>query len=171
MLKVHLNFLAEVSERLKIHTVVVLLAVGFGSPSLWLTLIVLGLLSWMEVARIVRAEVIVIREMLYIKAATSLGLKRRRIIMGYIVPNVMGPVIVSTTLLVGTMILVEATLSFLGLGVQPPHASWGTILNQGSIDPVGSWWISTFGGLMVVVTVIGFNLLGDGLRDLLDPKS
>lgn len=151
--------------------VVVLLVVGFGSPSIWLVLVVLGLLSWMEVARIVRGEVVVIREMLYVKAATALGLTRKRIIMRYLVPNVMGPVIVSITLLVGTVILVEATLSFLGLGIQPPHASWGTILNQGRIDPVGSWWISTFGGIAVVATVTGFNLLGDGLRDLYDPES
>ncbi len=151
--------------------VVMLLAVGFGTPSIWLTLSVLGLLAWMEVARIVRGEVIVIREMLYLKAAQALGLKRSRIITGYILPNVIGSVIVSTTLLIGTMILVEASLSFLGLGVQPPNASWGTILNQGRVDPVGAWWISAFSGLMVVVTVIGFNLLGDGLRDLLDPSN
>ena len=113
----------------------------------------------------------VIKEMLYVKAATALGLKRGRIILGYVLPNVMGPVIVSTTLLIGTMILVEASLSFLGLGVQPPQASWGTILNQGRVDPVGAWWISTFGGLMVVFTVTGFNLLGDGLRDFLDPET
>ena len=149
--------------------VVVLLVVGFTTPSLWVILIVLGLLSWMEVARIVRGEVIVIREMLYIKAAVSLGLKRSRIMVGYILPNVLGSIIVSTTLLIGTMILIEASLSFLGLGIQPPHASWGTILNQGRFDPVGSWWISTFGGLIVVITVVGFNLLGDGIRDLLDP--
>jgi peptide/nickel transport system permease protein len=151
--------------------VVMLLAVGFGTPSIWLTLTVLGLLAWMEVARIVRGEVMVIREMLYLKSAQALGLKRSRIITGYILPNVIGSVIVSTTLLIGTMILVEASLSFLGLGVQPPNASWGTILNQGRVDPVGAWWISAFGGLMVVVTVIGFNLLGDGLRDLLDPNN
>lgn len=151
--------------------VVMLLAVGFGTPSIWLTLTVLGLLAWMEVARIVRGEVMVIREMLYLKAAQALGLKRSRIIMGYILPNVIGSVIVSTTLLIGTMILVEASLSFLGLGVQPPNASWGTILNQGRVDPVGAWWISAFGGLMIIITVVGFNLLGDGLRDLLDPRS
>jgi peptide/nickel transport system permease protein len=150
---------------------VVLLAVGFSAPSVTLTMLVLGLLSWMEVARIVRGEVLVIREMLYLKAAAALGLPRRRIVMKYVLPNLVSPIIVSTTLLVGTMILVEASLSFLGLGVQPPQASWGTILNQGRLDPVGAWWISTFAGLMVVLTVIGFNLLGDGLRDLLAPES
>lgn len=150
--------------------IILLLVIGFGTPSVWLTLIVLGLLSWMDVARIVRGEVIVIREMLYLKAAQALGLSRIRIITRYILPNIIGPVIISTTLLIGTMIMVEASLSFLGLGVPPPNASWGTILSQGQIDPFGTWWISTFGGIMVVITVVGFNLLGDGLRDILDPR-
>ncbi|MFQ6674937.1 MAG: ABC transporter permease [Fidelibacterota bacterium] len=150
--------------------VVVLLAVGFSTPSLGLTVVVLGLLSWMEVARIVRGEVLVVREALYVKSAIALGLSRGEIATRYVLPNVISPVIVSTALLVGTVILVEATLSFLGLGVQPPHASWGTILNQGRIDPVGSWWISTFAGLLIVMTVVGVNLLADGLREATDPR-
>ena len=149
---------------------IVLLAVGLGTPSIWLTVAVLGALSWMEVARIVRGEVILVREMNYVKAATALGLKSSAIIFRYILPNVISTIIVSTTLLIGTMILVEATLSFLGLGVQPPDASWGTIMNQGRADPLGAWWISTFAGLSIFITLIGFNLLGDGLRDILDPR-
>ena len=149
---------------------IVLLAVGLGTPSVWLTVAVLGALSWMEVARIVRGEVILVREMNYVKAATALGLKSSRIIIRYILPNIISSIIVSTTLLIGTMILVEATLSFLGLGVQPPDASWGTIMNQGRADPLGAWWISTFAGLSIIITLIGFNLLGDGLRDVLDPR-
>lgn len=149
---------------------IVLLAVGLGTPSIWLTVAVLGALSWMEVARIVRGEVILVREMNYVKAATALGLKSSAIILRYILPNVISTIIVSTTLLIGTMILVEATLSFLGLGVQPPDASWGTIMNQGRADPLGAWWISTFAGLSIIITLIGFNLLGDGLRDILDPR-
>jgi len=149
---------------------IVLLAVGLGTPSVWLTVAVLGALSWMEVARIVRGEVILVREMNYVKAATALGLKSSAIIFRYILPNIISAVIVSTTLLIGTMILVEATLSFLGLGVQPPDASWGTIMNQGRVDPLGAWWISTFAGLSIIISLIGFNLLGDGLRDVLDPR-
>lgn len=149
---------------------IVLLAVGLGTPSIWLTVAVLGALSWMEVARIVRGEVILVREMNYVKAATALGLRSSAIIFRYILPNVISTIIVSTTLLIGTMILVEATLSFLGLGVQPPDASWGTIMNQGRADPLGAWWISTFAGLSMIITLIGFNLLGDGLRDILDPR-
>lgn len=149
---------------------IVLLAVGLGTPSIWLTVAVLGAVSWMEVARIVRGEVILVREMNYVKAATALGLRSSAIIFRYILPNVISTIIVSTTLLIGTMILVEATLSFLGLGVQPPDASWGTIMNQGRADPLGAWWISTFAGLSIIITLIGFNLLGDGLRDILDPR-
>ncbi len=149
---------------------VILLVVAFSTPSIWTTMIVLGLLSWMEIARIVRGEVLVIREKLYIKAAIALNLKTQKIIGRYILPNLAGQVIVSVTLLIGTMIIVEASLSFLGLGIQPPDASWGTILNDGRADPLGTWWISVFGGLFIVITVIGFNLLGDGLRDYFDPR-
>jgi len=150
---------------------ILLLAVGFGHPSIWLTVFVLSLFSWMEIARIVRGEVLVVKEMLYVKSAIALGLSKKRILMRHIFPNVIGPIIVSSTLLIGTMILIETSLSFLGLGVQPPNASWGTILNQGRIDLFGGWWISTFTGIVIVITVVGFNLLGDGLRNLLDPKS
>lgn len=150
---------------------IVLLAVGLGYPSIWLTVIVLALFSWMKIARIVRGEVIIVKEMLYVKSAIALGLNRRRILSGYILPNIIGPIIVSSTLLIGTVLLVEASLSFLGLGAQPPTASWGTILNQGRIDLIGGWWVSTFAGIAIVITVVGFNLLGDGLRNIIDPKS
>ena len=150
---------------------ILLLVVGLGSPSIWLTATVLGALSWMEIARVVRGEVILIREMNYIKAATALGLSPMNIAMRYVLPNVSGSIIVSATLLIGTMILVEASLSYLGLGVQPPDASWGTIMNQGRIDPLGTWWISVSAGLAIILSLIGFNLLGDSLRDVLDPLS
>lgn len=150
---------------------IILLAIGFGRPSVWLMIMVLGFLSWMEIARIVRGEVLIIREMAYLKSAIALGLSQSRIIWRYILPNISGPIIVSATLLMGTMIIIEASLSFLGLGVQPPMASWGAILNQGRLDPLGAWWISTFAGLAIVITVVGINLAGDGLRDMLDPKS
>lgn len=150
---------------------ILLLAVGFGRPSIWLTVFVLSLFSWMEIARIVRGEVIIVKEMLYVKSAIALGLSKKRILMRHIFPNVIGPIIVSTTLLIGTVILIETSLSFLGLGVQPPNASWGTILNQGRIDLIGGWWISAFTGIVIVITVVGFNLLGDGLRNIFDPKN
>lgn len=150
---------------------ILLLVVGLGSPSIWLTAAVLGALSWMEIARVVRGEVVLIREMNYVKAATALGLSPLKIAMRYVLPNVSGSIIVSATLLIGTMILVEASLSYLGFGVQPPDASWGTIMNQGRIDPLGTWWISVSAGLAIILSLIGFNLLGDSLRDVLDPRS
>ena len=150
---------------------ILLLVVGLGSPSIWLTASVLGALSWMEIARVVRGEVVLIREMNYVKAATALGLSPVKIALRYVLPNVSGSIIVSATLLIGTMILVEASLSYLGFGVQPPDASWGTIMNQGRIDPLGTWWISVSSGSAIILSLIGFNLLGDSLRDVLDPRS
>ncbi|MBC8400994.1 MAG: ABC transporter permease [Candidatus Marinimicrobia bacterium] len=150
---------------------VILLAVGLSTPSVKIIILILGALSWMEIARIVRGEVIVIREMLYVKSAVALGISKRKILLEYILPNTTDVITVYATLLIGTTIIVEASLSFLGLGVQPPDASWGTIINQGRIDPVNSWWISTFAGLAIVITVIGINLLGDSLRSLLNPRT
>jgi peptide/nickel transport system permease protein len=150
---------------------VILLLVGMGYTSLGLVVTFLALFSWMEIARIVRSDVWVAKEQLYVKSAEALGLRRRRIIFRHILPNITGPLIVSTVLLISSLILIESSLSFLGLGVQPPNASWGTILNEGRVDPVGAWWISVFSGIIIVTSVIGFNLIGDGLRNILDPKT
>ena len=150
---------------------VILLAVGLSTPSVKIIILILGALSWMEIARIVRGEVVVIREMLYVKSAVALGISKRKILLEYILPNTTDVITVYATLLIGTTIIVEASLSFLGLGVQPPDASWGTIINQGRIDPINAWWISTFAGLAIVITVIGINLLGDSLRSLLNPRA
>ncbi len=150
---------------------VILLAIGLSTPSVKIIILILGALSWMEIARIVRGEVIVIREMLYVKSAVALGVGKRKLLLEYILPGAADAITVYATLLIGTTIIVEASLSFLGLGVQPPDASWGTIINQGRIDPINAWWISTFAGLAIVITVIGINLLGDSLRSLLNPRS
>ncbi len=150
---------------------IMLLVVGLGRPSLQTTIFVLVIFSWMEVARITRAEVMAVKESLYVKSAVALGLKPFRVLFSFILPNVSTPIIVSATLMIGSMILLEAGLSFLGLGVQPPTASWGTLLKQGRLDPVGAWWLSLFAGLAIVMTVIGLNLLGDGLQDYLDPRA
>jgi len=146
----------------------VLLIAGFCKSGFVTTVIVLALFSWMETARLVRSETLAIRETLYVKAATALGLNKWRIARTYIFPNLLGTVITSATLLLGTLIIIESSLSFLGLGTTEPTASWGTILSQGRIDPVGAWWIATIAGLLIVITVIGFNLLGDGLKQLHD---
>ncbi|MCK9244306.1 MAG: ABC transporter permease [Candidatus Marinimicrobia bacterium] len=146
----------------------VLLIAAICQSGFWATVIVLALFSWMETARLVRAETLTIREALYVKSATALGLNKWRIARTYIFPNLLGIVVTSFTLLIGTLIIVESGLSFLGLGTQEPAASWGTILSQGRIDPFGAWWIATIAGLLIVITVVGFNLLGDGLKQLQD---
>lgn len=142
----------------------------FEQPSILIVVTVLGLTLWPSTARIVRGEVLSLREREFIEAARALGLGRARIVLRHIIPNVMGPVIVAATLGLGNIILIEAGLSFLGLSVQPPTPSWGVIINDGRQFLLQAWWVSTFPGLAIVFTVIAFNLIGDGLRDALDPR-
>ena len=142
----------------------------FENPSFWLVVIVLGLTGWMGTSRIVRGEVLSLREREFVQAARALGFSDFRIITRHVVPNTMAPVIVSATLGIGLTILTEASLSFLGLGVQPPTPTWGNMVADGRDALTQAWWIATFPGLAIVLTVVAFNLLGDGLRDALDPR-
>jgi peptide/nickel transport system permease protein len=114
--------------------------------------------------------VLSLRERDFIHAARALGMNRSRIILRHLVPNVMAPVIVAATLGIGNTIVLEAGLSFLGLGVPPPTPSWGNMVADGRQNLIGAWWVATFPGLAIVATVLAFNLLGDGLRDALDPR-
>ena len=139
-------------------------------PSIFLVIAVLGLTLWPSTARIVRGEVLVLREREFIQAAEALGYPKRRIIMRHLIPNALAPVIVAATLGIGNTIVLEAGLSFLSLGVQPPTPSWGTMVADGRSDLLNAWWLSTFPGLAIVFTVLAFNLVGDGLRDALDPR-
>lgn len=139
-------------------------------PSIFLIIMVLGLTQWPGTTRIVRAEVLSLREREFIEAGRALGFSRARIIWRHIVPNTMAPVIVAATLGIGDTIVLEAGLSFLQLGVQPPTPSWGIMVADGRNNLLGAWWIATFPGLAIVFTVLSFNLLGDGLRDALDPR-
>ena len=148
---------------------IVVIAV-FENPSIWLVVIVLGLTGWMGTSRIVRGEVLSLREREFVQAARALGMGDLRIILRHVIPNTMAPVIVSATLGIGLTILTEASLSFLGLGVQPPTPSWGNMVSDGRDALTEAWWIATFPGLAIVLTVVAFNLLGDGLRDALDPR-
>jgi peptide/nickel transport system permease protein len=118
----------------------------------------------------VRGDVLSIREREYIQAAQALGFSRARILLRHIVPNVMGPVIVAATLGIGNTIVLEAGLSFLGLGPPPPTSTWGTMIEGGRDIMLSSWWVATFPGLAIVIVVLAFNLVGDGLRDALDPR-
>jgi peptide/nickel transport system permease protein len=150
--------------------VLLIAIIALFEPSITLVIVVLGLTLWPSTARIVRSEVLSLREREFVLAAKALGLNTPRIIFRHIVPNVMGPVIVAATLGIGNIILIEAGLSFLGMSVPPPTPSWGNIIDGGRDYLVQAWWVSTFPGLAIVMTVIAFNLIGDGLRDALDPR-
>jgi peptide/nickel transport system permease protein len=150
--------------------VLLITVIALFEPSIFTVIVVLGLTLWPATARIVRGEVLSLREREFVEAARALGLGSPRIIFRHIVPNVLGPVIVAATLGLGNIILIEAGLSFLGLSVQPPTPSWGNIIDGGREYLVQAWWVSTFPGLAIVVTVVAFNLIGDGLRDALDPR-
>jgi len=151
--------------------ILLIVIIALFEPTIWLVVVVLGLTGWMGVARIVRGEVLSLREREFVQAAKVLGMSDSRIITRHILPNTLAPVIVYATLGIGSTILVEAALSFLGLGVQPPTPSWGNMINDGRDSLLTAWWISTFPGLAIVLTVTAFNMLGDGLRDALDPRS
>jgi peptide/nickel transport system permease protein len=148
----------------------ILAVIALLEPSILNIMAVIGLTSWMGVARLVRAEFLTLKERDYVIAARSLGASDKRIIFRHILPNAMAPVLVALTLGVAGAILTESGLSFLGLGVQPPLASWGNILNQGKANIEIAWWLSLFPGLAILVTVLGYNLLGEGIRDALDPR-
>jgi len=150
--------------------VLLITIVAVFQPSLLLIVAVLGLTLWPSTARIVRGEVLALRERGFVRAAQALGYSRRRIILRHVVPNVLGPIIVAATLGIGATIVLEAGLSFLGIGVQPPTPSWGTMVADGRGNLLGAWWLSTFPGFAIVLTVLAFNLVGDGLRDALDPR-
>jgi peptide/nickel transport system permease protein len=139
-------------------------------PSIWNVMIIIGLTSWMGTARFVRAEFLTLRQRDFVLAARALGASDGRIIWVHLLPNALAPVFVTATLDVATAILVEAGLSFLGFGVQPPAPSWGNILTEGRTYIFDAWWLTLFPGLAILTTVLSFNLLGEGLRDALDPR-
>ncbi len=148
----------------------ILAVIALLDPNILNIMAVIGLTSWMGVARLVRAEFLTLKEREYVVAVKSLGAGDARIIFRHILPNAMAPVLVALTLGVAGAILTESGLSFLGLGVQPPAPSWGNILNQGKDNIEIAWWLSLFPGLAILVTVLGYNLLGEGIRDALDPR-
>ena len=148
----------------------ILAVITFLRPSIWYIMVVIGLTGWMGVARLVRAETLSIREMDYIMAARCIGCSDRRIIFRHILPNAVSPALVAASLGIAGAILTESALSFLGIGVQPPTPSWGNILTSGKDYIEFAWWLSLFPGLAILVTVLAYNLLGEGIRDALDPR-
>jgi len=148
----------------------ILAVIAFLQPSIYNIMIVIGVTSWMNVTRLIRAEFLSLRERDFVQAAISQGASDIRIIFLHVLPNAIAPVLVAATLGVAAAVLVESSLSFLGLGVQPPHPSWGNMLTEGKDNIEIAWWLSLFPGLAIFITVMGYNLLGEGIRDTLDPR-
>ncbi len=148
-----------------------LLAVlAFLKPSIWTIMAVIGLTGWMGVARLVRAEFLTLREREFVVWSESIGASALRVVVRHILPNAMAPVLVAMTLGIPAAILTESGLSFLGLGVQPPYATWGNILNDGKDSIEIAWWMTLYPGLAILLTVLSYNLMGEGIRDALDPR-
>lgn len=141
-----------------------------GTPPLWLVFVVIGLVSWPNLARVVRAQVLSLKEKEFVEAARALGASDRRILFLHLLPNCMPPIIVQLSLGMAQAILSEAGLSFLGFGAQPPLSSWGLMVAQGQEALETFWWVPIYPGIAIMVSVFAFNLLGDGLRDALDPR-
>ncbi|HPR63554.1 MAG TPA: ABC transporter permease [Thermoanaerobaculia bacterium] len=149
----------------RLFLLILIVAVWPTQPSVLMVILVLGFLSWMEVSRLVRGQILSLKERDFILAARQMGASHFHILIRHLLPNASGPVMVDGTLRIGGTILVEAALSFLGLGVQPPTASWGNMIAGGQDALLDAWWMTTFPGLAIVVTVMSFFLLGEGFRD------
>lgn len=149
---------------------IILLTVIFGS-SMLLLFLAIGAVEWLTMARIVRGQVLTIKQQEFVEAAVSMGLSRWKIIYRYLIPNVLGPVIVYTTLTIPGVILLESFLSFLGLGIQPPQSSWGSLISSGVETMEEYPWLLLFPALVLSLTLFSLNFLGDGLRDALDPRT
>ncbi len=148
----------------------ILAVIAFLQPNIGIIMAVIGLTGWMGVCRLVRAEFLSLKERDFVQSARALGVKNLRIILHHILPNSLTPVMIAAILGIAGAILTESALSFLGLGVQPPTPSWGNILTSGKDNIQIAWWLSLFPGLAILVTVLAYNLLGEGLRDALDPR-
>ena len=170
----HDTFLHRMHPSTKIVGLVLLLVMTviamFGIPSIEMIFVIIGLVAWPSVARVIRAQVLGLKQKEFVEAAHALGASELRILLVHLLPNVLAPVIVQVSLGMAGAILSEAGLSFLGFGAQEPIPSWGLMVakGQGDIDPL--WWLSVFPGICIMLAVFGFNMLGDGLRDALDPR-
>ncbi len=162
--------IVDVLYALPFMIIVIILTTYFGNQ-LWLLFVAIGAVEWLTMARIVRGQILSLKKQEFVEAAVSLGLSHPRIIFRHLVPNVLGPVIVYTTLTVPAVMRLEAILSFLGLGVQPPMSSWGSLIKEGADRMYSDPWLLVFPALFFSATLFCLNFLGDGLRDALDPKT
>ena len=148
----------------------ILAVISILEQNIFTIMVVIGLTSWMDVARLVRAEFLSLKEKDFVGAARAVGASDKRLIFTHILPNALSPVFVAATFGVAGAILIESGLSFLDLGVQPPDPSWGNILTAGKDNIEVAWWLSFFPGFAILITVLSYNLVGEGLRDALDPR-
>lgn len=148
----------------------ILAVIAILEPNIFTIMAVIGVTGWMDVARLVRAEFLTLKERDFVDAARALGIRNKRLIVRHVLPNALSPVFVAATFGVAGAILTESGLSFLGLGVQPPDPSWGNILTAGKDNIEIAWWLSLYPGLAILITVLSYNLVGEGLRDALDPR-
>lgn len=162
--------IADIINSLPLTLLVILLMALLGRD-IYLLFVAIGAVEWITMSRIVRGQVQSLRKMEYIEAALALGYSPARIIFRHLLPNLLGPVIVYATLTIPAVMLLEAFLSFLGLGVQPPMSSWGTLIKKGAETMEESWWLLVFPGSLFSLTLLSLNFLGDGLRDALDVRS
>jgi oligopeptide transport system permease protein len=169
-LDVVLMRIVDIMYSLPFVVFVILILVVFGQ-NIILLFAAIGAISWLDMARIVRGQVMSLKKQEFIEAALALGLRKRRIILRHMIPNVLGVVVVYGTLIVPSVMLLEAFLSFLGLGVQAPMSSWGTLLNDGAKNMEDYWWLLVFPALFFSLTLFSLNFLGDGLRDALDVRA
>jgi len=149
----------------------ILSVVAIVGPNIFNVMVIIGLTGWMGVARLIRAEILSLKSRDFISASRALGANNFHIIFRHLIPNGIGPVLVSFVFGVAGAILTEAGLSYLGLGVQPPKASWGNILFEGRAVLGVGWWMILFPGLAILITVLSFNLFGEGLRDIINPRT
>lgn len=152
----------------------ILLLITFAAlfrPGTWALVFILSLGSWMGISRLIRAEILGLQQREFVLAARAIGLGPFAIFRRHLLPNALTPVLIQTMLLIGQIILVESSLSFLGLGVQPPTPTWGNMVAEGRESLAWAWWVATFPGAAISLAVIAFNLLGDGLRDVMDPRT
>jgi peptide/nickel transport system permease protein len=148
----------------------ILAVISILEPNIYTIMAVIGVTGWMDVARLVRAEFLSLKERDFVDAGRAIGISNARLIFRHILPNALSPVFVAATFGVAGAILTESGLSFLGLGVQPPDPSWGNILTSGKDNIEIAWWLSLYPGLAILITVLSYNLVGEGLRDALDPR-
>lgn len=153
------------------NTILYIAVLGAFGPSLWLLILVIGCFGWTTSARVVRGEVLALREQEYVQASRALGRRRLGILFRHVLPNVSGPIVVVGTLKVASIIILEASLSFLGFGVQPPTITWGQMLSDGRRFITSAWWLATFPGLAITLLTLSLLFLGNWLRDILDPRT